>query len=122
MRPIQDSTNPRDRPHTYHSDSHDGERHSRIDDFTASLNLIAEHRPAVNAMPATRDSDHLPLLTDIPLGAINFVPPSPDPEPLYREAALKVPLSMEQQLNYTAGAEVRTGVAARELIQDIKTS
>ena len=70
-------------------------------------------------LEATEDSDHLPILTEIPLEAINFMPPGPEVPPQDKAARLKVPLTQQQKLDYKTLTELKVGQDARQLTSDI---
>lgn len=99
MQPTDHGTEPHSRPHTFYSNAQDGRQHSRIDGFMISNNLQIDHKPTTRVLPATDDSDHLPILSEIPLGAISFVPPGPELPMPDRIAKLKVPPSMRETIH-----------------------
>ena len=77
LEPTDTGTSTDSRPHTFYSESHDSP-HSRIDDFALSRNMYTDQRPVTQVLPATDSSDHLPIMIEIPLGDITFIPPGPD--------------------------------------------
>lgn len=66
------------------------------------------------------DSDHYPILSDIPLEAIAFQGPRPMLPAPARNATLKLPLTKLQQTNYKASTKMKTGTASRQLAAEIE--
>ncbi|DBA92391.1 TPA: hypothetical protein ACH3X1_015762 [Trebouxia sp. C0004] len=102
---------------------HEGQQqqHSRIDDFTWSKILQTGRKATTSVLKeVTRDSDHYPLLADIPLDNISFVPPVPElPQP-DRAARIKWPATQKQLHNYRLQTEMRVGQAAREAATELR--
>ena len=67
----------------------------------------------------TDDSDHYPILSDVPLEAINFQRPGLELPAPDRTATLKLPLTKDQLKNYKMGTEVRIGMAARHFATEV---
>lgn len=67
--------------------------HSIIDDVLVSNNMKSMLVPKTSVLPAIDKFGHLPILSQIPLHAINFIPPGPEIPLPDREASLMVPLT-----------------------------
>ncbi len=68
----------------------------------------------------TGDSDHYPLLADIPLDNISFVPPGPEVPQPDRAARIKWPATQKQLHDYKMQTEMRVGQAAREAATEMR--
>ena len=78
MHPTDDGTHSDSREHTFYSKA-DAGQHSRIDDQVISMNLKTGRKPTTVVLSnITDDSDHYPILSDIPLEAIKFQRPGPE--------------------------------------------
>ena len=115
--PTDDDTH--NREHTFYSKAHAGQ-HSRIDDQVISMNLKTGRKPTTMVLKnVTDDSDHYPILSDIPLDVVNFKRPGPELPAPDRSATLKLPLTQDQLKNYKLGTELKTGMAARQLAAEL---
>lgn len=93
--------------HTYFSKA-DAGHHSRIDDQVISMNSKTGQKPTTVVLKnTTDDSDHYPVLSDVPLEAINFQRLGPELPAPDRTATLKLPLTKDQLRNYKLGTELR---------------
>ena len=118
--PTDDDTHNVSREHTFFSKA-DAGQHSRIDDQVISMNLKTGRKPTTVVLKnITDDSDHYPILSDIPLDAINFQRPGPELPAPDRTATLKLPLTKRQLNNYKLGTELKIGMAARQLAAELE--
>ncbi|DBB03049.1 TPA: hypothetical protein ACH3X1_000027 [Trebouxia sp. C0004] len=77
MQPTGQGLENNSRHHTFYAEGQQ-QQHSKIDDFTWSKTLQTGRKATTSVLKAvTGDSDHYPLLADIPLDNIRFVPPGP---------------------------------------------
>ena len=75
-----------------------------------------QHEPEDRVLKITTDdSDHYPILSDIPLDAINFQRPGPELPAPDRTATTKCQLQ-----NYKLGTELKIGMAARQLAAELE--
>ena len=75
-----------------------------------------QHGPEDRVLKITTDdSDHYPILSDIPLDAINFQRPGPELPAPDRTATTKCQLK-----NYKLGTELKIGMAARQLAAELE--
>ena len=113
MRPTDDSSGEDSRQHTWYAEGQK-QQHSRVDDFTWSKSLQTGRKATTTVLKAvTGDSDHYPLLAEIPLDNISFAPPGPElPQP-DREARIKWPATAKQLQDYKMQTEMRVGQAAK---------
>ena len=82
MKPIDEGLEDDSRQHTFYA-AGEQQQHSRKDDFTWSKTLQTGRKATTSVLKAvTADFDHYPLLADILLDNISFVPPGPElPQP-----------------------------------------
>ncbi len=114
MKPTDEGLEDNSRQHTFYAEGQQ-QQHSRIDDFTWSKALQTGRKATTSVLKAvTGDSDHHPLLADIPLDNINFVPPGPKlPQP-DRTARIKWPATQKQLHDDKMQTKMRVGQAARK--------
>ena len=122
MRPTDDGVGQDSRQHTWYAEGQQ-QQHSRIDDFTWSKSLQTGRKATTVVLKAvTGDSDHHPLLAEIPLDNISFAPPGQElPQP-GREARIKWPARARQLNDYTMQTEMRVGQAARKETAEMKAA
>ena len=120
LQPTDDGAQANSRGHTFHSESQN-DTHSRIDDFTLSKNLLAACKTTTTVLPAIDGSDHLPILANILMETITFIPPGPELPPPHRQSTLKLPLTKQQETSYQAGSEMKVGPRARQLTEEVTT-
>ena len=119
LRPTNDDIHSNSREHTFYSKA-DAGQHSRIDDQVVSTNLMAGRKlTTVVLKNITDDSDHYPILSDIPLEAIKFQRPGPELPAPDRTATLKLWLTQDQVKNYKLGTELEIGMAARQFAAEV---
>ncbi len=120
MQPTDQGLEDNSRHHTFYAEGQQ-QQHSRIDDFTWSKTLQTGRKATTSVLKAvTRDSDHYPLLADIPLDNIRFVPPGPEVPQPDRAARIKWPATQKQLQDYKMQTEMRVGQAAREAATDMR--
>ena len=84
------------------------------------MNLKTGRKPTTVVLKnITDDSDHYPILSDIPLDAISFQRPGPELPAPDRTATLKLPLTKDQLKNYKLGTELNISMAARQLAAEL---
>ncbi|KAA6421549.1 MAG: hypothetical protein FRX49_08493 [Trebouxia sp. A1-2] len=120
MQPTDDGLEDNSRQHTFCAEGQQ-KQHSRIDDFTWSKTLQTGRKATTSVLKTvTGDSDHYPLIADIPLDNISFVPPGPElPQP-DRTARIKWPATQKQLHDYKTQTELRVGQAARKAATEMR--
>jgi len=114
MKPTNEGLEDNSRQHTFYAEGQQ-QQHSRIDGFTWSKTLQIGRKATTNVLKAvTGDSDHYPLLADIPLDNISFVLPGlelPQPD---RTARIKWPATQKQLQDNKMQTEIKVGQAGRK--------
>ena len=100
MEPAEIDEEPTSRQHTqlkFYADTH-----SLMDDVLISQKMLSNCKATTTALvlAATDDSDHLPILAQTPLNALDFVPPGPELPVPDKVPTLKVPLTETQKTDF----------------------
>ncbi len=113
-------TDKSNRPYTFTQTSASGGTEvaqSRIDDILVSSSLHAHASAVTQVLQATDDSDHLPLLAALDLGATGFIPLGQGVAPQQPEFVPKfaLPMKQDQLLTYQSKLHVTLGTRIHSL-------